>query len=157
IMRFSLGNHRHASLIHADPHPGNYRFHPNGTVGFLDFGCVTVIPEHLRWHFVAMSRAAIDGRIGELRHHMVELGFLTEDSDITGEELYEWFSPMMQEVVTDPQPVTYTRDATARTLSGLLDIRDSDHLLSRMSVPKEQAFGSRVMLAINHVCAGLNA
>ncbi len=157
IMRFSLGNHRHANLIHADPHPGNYRFHPDGTVGFLDFGCITVIPEHTRWHFVAMSRAAIDDRIDEFRHHMVQLGFLTEDSDITAEELYEWFAPMLHEVLANKQPATYTPDTTARTLSGLLDIRDSDHLLARMTVPKEQAFGSRVQLAIGHICAGLNA
>lgn len=157
ILRFALGNHRHANLVHADPHPGNYRFHPDGAVGFLDFGCVTVIPEHTRWHFAAMSRAAIDGRIDALRHHMVQLGFLNEDSDITGGELYEWFSPMLYEVLSETQPVTYTPDTTARTFSVLLDIRDSDHLLARMSVPKEQAFGSRVNLAISHVCAGLHA
>ncbi|WP_445169056.1 ABC1 kinase family protein [Mycolicibacterium sp. Dal123E01] len=157
IMRFSLGNHRHASLIHADPHPGNYRFHPDGTVGFVDFGCVIVISEHTRWHFVAMSRAAMDDRIDEFRHHMVQLGFLTQDSDITAEELYEWFAPMLYEVLADKQPATYSPDTTARTLSGLLDIRDSDHLLARMTVPKEQAFGSRVQLAIGHICAGLNA
>jgi predicted unusual protein kinase regulating ubiquinone biosynthesis (AarF/ABC1/UbiB family) len=26
--------------LHADPHPGNYLFEPDGTVGLLDFGCV---------------------------------------------------------------------------------------------------------------------
>lgn len=27
-------------VIHADPHPGNYLFQPDGRVGILDFGCV---------------------------------------------------------------------------------------------------------------------
>lgn len=27
-------------LLHADPHPGNYLFEPDGRVGLLDFGCV---------------------------------------------------------------------------------------------------------------------
>jgi predicted unusual protein kinase regulating ubiquinone biosynthesis (AarF/ABC1/UbiB family) len=157
ITRFSMGNYRHANLLHADPHPGNYRFHPDGTVGFLDFGCITTIPERMRWQWVAMSRAAMDGRKHDLRDHMVQLGFLTEDSDITADELYEWLSPMLHEVITNPQPVTYTPDTTARTVSGLLDIRDADHLLARMSVPKEHAFGSRVQLAVFHVSAGLQA
>ncbi len=157
IMRFSNGNQRHANLLHADPHPGNYRFNPDGSVGFLDFGCVTTIPELMRWQFVAMSRAVMDERKDDLREHMVQLGFLTKDSDITADELYDWLAPMTHELITTPQPVTYTYDTVARTVSGLLDIRDADHLLARMSVPKEHAFGSRVQLAIFHVAAGLQA
>jgi cytochrome P450 len=30
ITRFGYGNLRHANLLHADPHPGNYRFNPDG-------------------------------------------------------------------------------------------------------------------------------
>ena len=48
ITRFVHGNIRHANLLHADPHPGNYRFNPDGTVGFVDFGCVKVLPERMR-------------------------------------------------------------------------------------------------------------
>ena len=40
IARFVFGSYRHANLFHADPHPGNYRFGVDGTVGFVDFGCV---------------------------------------------------------------------------------------------------------------------
>ena len=45
ISRFNWGSLRHANLLHADPHPGNYRFNTDGTVGVLDFGCVKVLPE----------------------------------------------------------------------------------------------------------------
>lgn len=30
----------HLKTVHADPHPGNYLFQPDGTVGMIDFGCV---------------------------------------------------------------------------------------------------------------------
>ena len=33
ILRFVYGNHRHANLLHADSHPGNYRFNSDGSVG----------------------------------------------------------------------------------------------------------------------------
>ena len=40
IFRFVFASlHRHG-LFNADPHPGNYLFHRDGTVTFLDFGCV---------------------------------------------------------------------------------------------------------------------
>lgn len=38
ITRFINANYRHTNLVHADPHPGNYRFKTDGSVGFLDFG-----------------------------------------------------------------------------------------------------------------------
>ncbi len=31
--------------VHADPHPGNFLFRPDGRVGVIDFGCVKEIPE----------------------------------------------------------------------------------------------------------------
>ncbi len=31
--------------VHADPHPGNFLFKEDGTLGIIDFGCVKVIPE----------------------------------------------------------------------------------------------------------------
>ena len=40
IFRFVFANLHHHGLFNADPHPGNYLFHGDGTVTFLDFGCV---------------------------------------------------------------------------------------------------------------------
>ncbi len=40
IWRFIWGSHNRLGLINADPHPGNYMFHEDGSVSFLDFGCV---------------------------------------------------------------------------------------------------------------------
>ena len=31
--------------LHADPHPGNFLFRDDGTVGIIDFGCVKVLPK----------------------------------------------------------------------------------------------------------------
>ena len=57
ISRFVLGSYRHANLFHADPHPGNYRFGTDGTVGFVDFGCVKVLTEHATPHASSASCA----------------------------------------------------------------------------------------------------
>src|SRR5437763_7242433 len=38
--RFFIGSIARFGIFNADPHPGNYLFHDDGTVTFLDFGCV---------------------------------------------------------------------------------------------------------------------
>jgi predicted unusual protein kinase regulating ubiquinone biosynthesis (AarF/ABC1/UbiB family) len=157
IQRFCYGNYRHANLMHADPHPGNYLFNTDGTVSFVDFGCVKVLPERLRWHYVAMIRAAIDGRRADLRDHMVQAGFLTPDSTLTDDELYEWLTEALYEIVVMPQPATYTPETTARTIHGLIDLREADHPMTRMMQPDDFVLGGRVQLAIASVCAALHA
>lgn len=157
IVRFSQGNFRHANLLHADPHPGNYRFNTDGTVGFVDFGCVKVLPELKRWLWVAMTRALIDGRKHDFRDLLVQAGLVATDSDLTADELYQWQSEMAYEIIAAPQPATYTPETTARTIQGLFDLRDSDHPVNRMRAPDDYIFSPRYQLAINSVCAGLYA
>lgn len=40
--------------IHADTHPGNFLFTPDGRLGVLDFGCVKVFPEEFFRHYLAL-------------------------------------------------------------------------------------------------------
>lgn len=158
IMRFAYGNFRHANLLHADPHPGNYRFNIDGTVGFVDFGCVKVIPEVQRWRMAAMNRALQDDRKEDLREIMVLAGYLTADSDLSAEDLYQWQSELLFETMaTTPQPVTYTGDSIDRVVRCLFDVRDADHPVARMSAPDDYVFASRLQLAVSSVCVGLNA
>jgi predicted unusual protein kinase regulating ubiquinone biosynthesis (AarF/ABC1/UbiB family) len=158
ILRFSYGSFRHANLMHADPHPGNYRFNTDGAVGFVDFGCVKVLPELQRWRQVAMTRALSEGRKEDLRDIMVLAGYLTADSDLTAEDLYQWQSELLYEIMaTTPQPVTYTADSINRVVRCLFDVRDNDHPVARMTAPDDYVFAARVQLAVSSVCAGLNA
>lgn len=158
ILRFTYGSFRHANLMHADPHPGNYRFNTDGTVGFVDFGCVKVLPELQRWRQVAMNRALVEGRKEDMRDIMVQAGYLTADSDLTADELYQWQSELLYETMaTTPQPVTYTADSINRVVRSLFDVRDADHPVARMTAPDDYVFAARVQLAVSSVCAGLNA
>ena len=43
--------------LHADPHPGNYLFNKDGTIGLVDFGCVKHLkPEVVRCYAQFWSR-----------------------------------------------------------------------------------------------------
>ncbi|MDT5138385.1 MAG: hypothetical protein QOD58_2647 [Mycobacterium sp.] len=154
ISRFMAGSFRHANLLHADPHPGNFRFGLDGRVGFVDFGCVQVLPEHQRHKFVEMARAAIRGHKDEVRELMVETGFLISDSTLTADEAYEWWADIMHELLV-PQPVTYTHDTPKHAIRGLIDVRPADHPARRMSMPGDFALFPRLTVGMNTMFAAL--
>ena len=156
IWRFVAGSYRHANLFNADPHPGNYCFGVDGTVGFLDFGCVKVLPELLRRQVVAMLRAIMEGRQQDVRELMVAVGFFDADSSITTEEAHHWYAEISRELLVE-QPVTFETNSARRAVAAFLDVRDADHVVRRMSVPEDLVLTTRINLSVNAVCAALQA
>jgi len=88
----SVSIYRHG-IFNADPHPGNYLFHDNGEVTFLDFGCVK------RWDrkTVRQFRRFMRGLINDDRQAMVdalkELG-VAKDAPV---EAYDAFLTLWME------------------------------------------------------------
>lgn len=156
MTRFMNGNFRHANLVHADPHPGNYRFNRDGTVGFLDYGCASIFPETQRWLWVSFLRTAVEERTRNSHELLTKLRFITPETSLTDDELREWIS-YTNYPMTQAQPVTFTSDAVARVVGGFFDVRDRDHPVAKIAVPPEHVFTSRIVLAFNSVAAGLQA
>jgi len=156
IARFVNSCYRNANLVQSDPHPGNYRFHPDGTVGFVDFGCITIFPERTRWLWVSFMRAAVEQRTNDCREFLTELGFITARTSLSDEDLHRWISELTYEVIV-PQPVTYTADSTARVVRGFFDVRGSGHPITKVKLPSQFAFTSRISLGFASVTSGLKA
>ncbi len=156
VIRFSDGNFRHSNLLYADPHPGNYRFRPDGSVGFVDFGCVKVLSEEKRALWVSIMRNVIDGDIDALRRDLVVAGFIHEDSTLTAQDIYGWYSQVLYEVVLAPQPAIYSPQSGARTARWLFNL-DAENPLSRMVVPEDYVFAPRIYQAISTICGALEA
>lgn len=73
LWRFVFKGNLVGGRFNADPHPGNYIFHPGGSVSFLDFGCVQVLdPDHVQ-HARAAHRAAIARDEAAFRQHVIAL------------------------------------------------------------------------------------
>ncbi|MBI3226180.1 MAG: AarF/ABC1/UbiB kinase family protein [Mycolicibacterium cosmeticum] len=156
LTRFITGSYRHGNLFHADPHPGNYRFGEDGSVGFLDFGCVKVLTETQRRRIVNMMHTAVNRRKDDLRRLMVESGFLTMDSTLTTDETFQWYAGIIHEVL-GPQPATYGEESSARAIEYLIDVRSADHPMRRMTVPPDFVFFSRLNLSMNAILSTLHA
>ncbi|QZH59723.1 AarF/ABC1/UbiB kinase family protein [Mycolicibacterium farcinogenes] len=157
ITRFSTGSFRHANLFHADPHPGNYRFRPDGTIGIVDFGCVKVIPETLRLDFVKMIRAAMEERKDDVRDLLDQMGFFQGDSTPTADEIYTYFAGPLVEQLTGTQPMTFTADAPQTAMRAFMDVRSREHPVRRMSIPDDLVFLTRVNLSMTAVLGKLGA
>ncbi|MBL8601261.1 MAG: AarF/ABC1/UbiB kinase family protein [Myxococcales bacterium] len=68
-------------VLHADPHPGNYRILPDGRLGILDYGCIKVFDEAFLTHFSAMVRARMQGDDAALDRAMIALGLIEHADD----------------------------------------------------------------------------
>ena len=156
ITRFIAGSYRHGNLFHADPHPGNYRFGLDGTVGFVDFGCVKVLTEAQRRLIVHMMRSAVDGHKHDLRAVMIESGFFAAGSVLTADDAYQWYVGIIYEILA-PQPVTYTEETSRRAIASFLDVRDADHPMRHITVPPDLVFFSRLNLSMNAIFTALRA
>lgn len=157
IVRFIYSNRWLGGFLHADPHPSNYRFFPDGTVGFLDFGCVQALSEAERSCWYGLIRAVVEGREADVRDFVERAGFLAVDPTLSAEELYRWWVEIMSDIVAEPQPVTYTDRIRKRLLASLFDFRDARHPVARISYPPVGIFTARVQLGLVSICAALNA
>jgi predicted unusual protein kinase regulating ubiquinone biosynthesis (AarF/ABC1/UbiB family) len=59
LWRFVFKGNLVGGMFNADPHPGNYLFQPDGSVTFLDFGCIQPIAGHRLEAARALHRAAL--------------------------------------------------------------------------------------------------
>jgi predicted unusual protein kinase regulating ubiquinone biosynthesis (AarF/ABC1/UbiB family) len=68
-------------VLHADPHPGNFRVLPDGRLGLLDHGCVKIFDESFMAGFAALHRAREDGDRDGVRAALVRLALVDDAAD----------------------------------------------------------------------------
>lgn len=73
LWRFVFKGYLMGGVFNADPHPGNYLFHPDGSVTFLDFGCVQPLGETQLLRARRVHYAALRGDVQEFERRIVEL------------------------------------------------------------------------------------
>lgn len=156
IFRFINSGSRHGNLVQVDPHPGNFRFNPDGTVGCLDFGCVQTFPERPRWLFLALMHAAMEGRYDDCRDFMLQMGLISDKASLSPEELRRIVSDMAY-ATSLPQPVTYSPEIAKRTLHAMFGGDQNFRPTGDMAVTREFVFLPRLQIAFDHIAAGLRA
>lgn len=73
LWRFVFKGYLLGGVFNADPHPGNYLFHPDGKLTFLDFGCVQPVGDSQLLRARRVHRAALLGDHAEFEQRIIEL------------------------------------------------------------------------------------
>lgn len=85
-----------AGLLHADPHPGNFRLLDDGRLGVIDFGAVARFPDGLPEPLGRLTRLAIDGDVEGIVQGLREENFIRPDISVNPDRVYEYLRPMLE-------------------------------------------------------------
>ncbi len=100
FLRFMFGAPARTGMLHADPHPGNFRLLPRedgspGRLGVLDFGAVARLPERqLPKTIGALIRIATMENYDELVTALRDEGFIRERIQIDADQLRAYLGPV---------------------------------------------------------------
>jgi predicted unusual protein kinase regulating ubiquinone biosynthesis (AarF/ABC1/UbiB family) len=105
-----------AGLLHADPHPGNFKLLEDGRLGVLDFGAVARLPKGLPEPIGRITRLALDGEADKVFDGLQQEGFISKSADVDPEEVLDYLRPMLEplEVERFPFSRAWLRQEAAR-------------------------------------------
>src|SRR6516165_9616426 len=98
LTRFLFSGPARAGLLHADPHPGNFRLLDDGRLGVLDFGAVDRLPEGLPLIFGRLLRIMHDPDpdIAVVERELRANGFLRPGISVDLEALPAFLDPLAE-------------------------------------------------------------
>lgn len=155
IFRFVFRSLYRFKAFNGDPHPGNYLFHGDGRVTFLDFGLVKHFTDDELFTFESMVKAAaIDHDHDRFRTIIEDAGLLKKNAPIDTIEAGEYFSHFY-EPVSEDKVMTWTPEYSSTIVRHTFD-RDSP-ISQYATVPKSFVFIQRINLGLYAILGELGA
>jgi predicted unusual protein kinase regulating ubiquinone biosynthesis (AarF/ABC1/UbiB family) len=141
--------------FNGDPHPGNYLFHGDGRITFLDFGLVRHFSDAEVKTFASMVQAAaVDHDAAEFRGIVEEAGLLRPGAPVSTEEAGAYFSHFYAPVATD-RTMTWTPEYASSIVRHTFD--RSSPIAQYATVPRAFVFIQRINLGLYALLGDLRA
>ena len=148
IFRFVFRSLYRFRAFNGDPHPGNYIFHRDGRVTFLDFGLIKHFTVDEMNMFQSMVTAAVlDHDMEKYRQVIEDAGMFQKDAPFTTEEAGDYFAHFYE-------PVRESRTMTWDTAYASSIVR---HTFDRTSPIAQYATVPRSFVFIQRINLGLYA
>jgi predicted unusual protein kinase regulating ubiquinone biosynthesis (AarF/ABC1/UbiB family) len=145
-----------AGLLHADPHPGNFRILPDGRLGVIDFGAVARLPGGHPEPIGRLVRLALDGDAEGVADGLRDEGFIKPDDEIDAVAVLNFLRPMIEPVAVDE--FKFTRAWIRGEATRLSSPRSPAYQLSRkLNLPPSYLLIHRVTLGSIGVLCQLEA
>src|SRR5580700_6063813 len=130
LTRFLFSGPGRAGLLHADPHPGNFRLLDDGRLGVLDFGAVDHLPD-------GVNIPAVEA---ELREH----GFLRPGVQVDLDALYTFLAPLAEPSRVDS--FKFNREWLRGEAARVTDMRNSN-IARQLNLPPSYVLIHRMSTA----------
>ena len=101
LARFLFSGPVLAGLLHADPHPGNFRLLPDGRLGVIDFGAVNRLPDGVPEPVGRLARWALEGDAVKVYDALRGEGFIRPGVEFDPQELLDYLRPLLDPVAED--------------------------------------------------------
>ena len=145
-----------AGLLHADPHPGNFRILPDGRLGVLDFGAVARLPDGHPEPVGRLTRLALAGDAKGVLEGLREEGFVKRDAEVDAVAVLNYVRPML-DPIAEPE-FQFTRAWLRAEAGRLANPKSPAYQLGRqLNLPPAYLLVHRVTLGSIGVLCQLEA
>jgi predicted unusual protein kinase regulating ubiquinone biosynthesis (AarF/ABC1/UbiB family) len=143
-------------LLHADPHPGNFRIMADGRLGVIDFGAVARLPGGLPEPIGRLTRLALADRADDVLAGLREEGFVKPDAEVNAADVLRFLRPLMDPIAVAEFQFTraWLRGQAARLTN---PAGPAYQLNRRMNLPPSYLLVHRVTLGSIGVLCQLEA
>ncbi|MGS2613539.1 ABC1 kinase family protein [Micromonospora sp. LZ34] len=145
-----------AGLLHADPHPGNFRLLADGRLGVIDFGAVARMPEGTPEPIGRIAALALRGDADEVVAGLRAEGFIGSTEEIDAQAVLEFLRPMLEPIAAEE--FRFSRAWLRAEAARLASPRSPAYQLSRqLNLPPSYLMIHRVTLGSIGVLCQLEA
>ena len=152
-VRFLFAGPSLVGLLHADPHPGNFKIMADGRLGVVDFGLVARLPDGLPAAMGRILRIAQAGDAHQMAQQLHEEGFVA--SDVDAEDLLDYLAPFV-EPASVPE-FEFNRDWMRDQFKRVKDPHTSGGVAMKLNLPPSYLLIHRVWTGGIAVLSQLNA
>ena len=143
IIRFLFSGPARVGLLHADPHPGNFRLLADGRLGVLDFGAVARLPDGFPPIFGRVLRLMHDdGDPARLEDELRSHGYLRDGVSIDLTALRAFLAPLAEP--SKAESFRFSRE-WLRTETMRASALRSTSVLRRLNLPSSYVLIHRVL------------
>jgi predicted unusual protein kinase regulating ubiquinone biosynthesis (AarF/ABC1/UbiB family) len=142
-----------AHLLHADPHPGNFRLLDDGRLAILDFGAVDRLPHGLPRPIGSLARRAIDNDAEGVLRGLRREGFVRDSVRIDADELLSYLVPLLEPLKNED--FHFERAWLRREAMRLADLRKATTGM-KLNLPPAYMLIHRVALGVMGVLCQLD-
>ena len=156
LARFHFTCPERAGLLHADPHPGNFRLLADGRIGVLDFGACNRLPNGFPEPFKNLLKHALDDDAQALYAGFKKDGFILADVDVDPALVLDFLVPLVEPLRTETFKYSreWLRDQSAR----VGDPRNPTAKIGfQLNLPAEYVLIHRVTLGTTGIFCQLEA